>query len=182
VKARAYAANQLFATLDTTTRTMYLAQVGRSVSLSDTVGFIRDLPHRLVEAFEATLQEAHEADLLLHVIDAASPVLDEQQQEVERVLAEIGASGIPQVLVYNKVDQLPPSQRPRTGLDWLERDGVHVPRVWVSALDGTGLDTLRDCIARFATEGVAPADGLPQAFEDITNPGGDTSLPPSFHA
>lgn len=182
VKARAYAANQLFATLDTTTRAMYLEQLGRSVSLSDTVGFIRDLPHRLVEAFEATLQEAHEADLLLHVIDAASPVLDEQQQEVGRVLAEIGAEGIPQVLVYNKVDQVPPSQRPRTGLDWLERDGVRVPRVWVSALDGTGLDILRDCIARFATEGVAPAHGLPQPFEDITNPGGDTSWPSSFHA
>jgi GTP-binding protein HflX len=141
VKARAYAANQLFATLDTTTRALYLEQAGRSVSLSDTVGFIRDLPHRLVEAFEATLQEAHEADLLLHVIDAASPVLAEQQQEVERVLAEIGAAGIPQVLVFNKVDQLAHNQRPRTAVDWVERaPGLPVPRVWVSALDGTGLD------------------------------------------
>lgn len=183
VKARAYAANQLFATLDTTTRAMYLEQVGRSVSLSDTVGFIRDLPHRLVEAFEATLQEAHEADLLLHVIDAASPVLAEQQQEVERVLAEIGAEGIPQILVYNKVDQLPPSQRPRTGLDWIERaPGVRVPRVWVSALDGTGLDTLRDTIARYGTEGVPSADGLPQPFDDITTSPGDEHRPPSLHA
>jgi GTP-binding protein HflX len=188
VKARAYAANQLFATLDTTTRAMYVEQLGRSVSLSDTVGFIRDLPHRLVEAFEATLQEAHEADLLLHVIDCASPVLDEQQQEVERVLAEIGAAGIPQVLVYNKVDQLPATQRPRAELDWLEREGVRVPRVWVSALDGTGLDTLRDTIARFAAEG-APladlpdmADGLPTPFDDLPTPSGDSPLPPSFNA
>lgn len=188
VKARAYAANQLFATLDTTTRAMYVEQLGRSVSLSDTVGFIRDLPHRLVEAFEATLQEAHEADLLLHVIDCASPVLDEQQQEVERVLAEIGAAGIPQVLVYNKVDQLPATQRPRTELDWLEREGVRVPRVWVSALDGNGLDTLRDTIARFAAEG-APladlpdvADGLPTPFDDLPTPSGDSPIPPSFNA
>ena len=85
VKARSYAANQLFATLDTTTRSLYLEEAGQSVSLSDTVGFIRDLPHKLVEAFKATLQEAAEADLLLHVVDAASPQLDEQMLEVERV-------------------------------------------------------------------------------------------------
>ena len=77
VKARSYAADQLFATLDTTTRQLYLEEAGRAVSLSDTVGFIRDLPHKLVEAFEATLQEAADADLLLHVVDCASPVLDE---------------------------------------------------------------------------------------------------------
>ncbi|MFS9605406.1 GTPase, partial [Klebsiella pneumoniae] len=86
---------------------------GASVSLSDTVGFIRDLPHKLVEAFRATLQEAADADLLLHVVDAASPVLDEQMAEVERVLAEIGAADVPQVLVYNKQDLLAPDQRPR---------------------------------------------------------------------
>ena len=82
VKARSYAADQLFATLDTTTRQLWLEDVGRAVSLSDTVGFIRDLPHKLVEAFEATLQEAADADLLLHVVDCASPVLDEQMAEV----------------------------------------------------------------------------------------------------
>ncbi len=152
VKARTYAANQLFATLDTTTRSMYLEQAGRSVSLSDTVGFIRDLPHKLVEAFQATLQEAADADLLLHVVDAASPVLAEQQHEVERVLDEIHAAEIPQVLVYNKLDQLEPGRRPRTPMDWVERpNGVRVPRVWVSALDGSGLDVLRDCIARLAS-------------------------------
>jgi GTP-binding protein HflX len=144
VKARAYAADQLFATLDTTTRSLYLEAAGASVSLSDTVGFIRDLPHKLVEAFKATLQEAAEADLLLHVVDAASATLDEQMVEVERVLDEIGAAGIPQILVYNKQDMLEENQRPRVALDWIERPGgVRVPRVFVSALNGEGLDVLR---------------------------------------
>ncbi len=149
VKARTYAADQLFATLDTTTRSMYLEQAGTSVSLSDTVGFIRDLPHKLVAAFQATLQEAVDADLLLHVVDAASPLLDEQMAEVERVLAEIGAADIPQILVYNKQDMLEEDQRPRVPLDWIERHedgktGVRTPRVFVSALDGSGLDVLRE--------------------------------------
>jgi len=152
VKARSYAADQLFATLDTTTRQLYLEEAGRTVSLSDTVGFIRDLPHKLVEAFEATLQEASDADLLLHVVDCSSPVLDEQVAEVERVLDEIGASRIPQVLVYNKVDRLEASQRPRALRDLIERPGgARVPRVFVSALDGTGLADLRQVL----TEAVA---------------------------
>src|SRR5205085_2782016 len=103
VKARAYAANQLFATLDTTTRQLYLGDAGRSVSLSDTVGFIRDLPHGLIDAFQATLQEAADADLLLHVVDAANPNHPEQFAEVQRVLQEIGAHHVKQVLVFNKV-------------------------------------------------------------------------------
>ncbi|MFY8119597.1 MAG: GTPase HflX [Roseateles sp.] len=150
VKARSYAANQLFATLDTTTRSMYLEAAGTSISLSDTVGFIRDLPHKLVEAFRATLQEAAEADLLLHVVDASSPVLDEQMIEVERVLEEIGATGIPQILVYNKLDALEDSQRPRGLVDSLERPGAgpRVPRVFVSALTGEGLDLLREQIVQ----------------------------------
>ena len=104
VKARAYAADQLFATLDTTTRQLYLGEAGRSVSLSDTVGFIRDLPHGLVDAFQATLQEAIDADLLIHVVDAANPRFAEQIQQVQSVLKEIGADGIPQLLVFNKID------------------------------------------------------------------------------
>ncbi len=104
VKARAYAADQLFATLDTTTRALYLDGIQQSVALSDTVGFIRDLPHKLVEAFRATLQEATDADLLLHVVDGSSPQLDVQREEVERVLAEIGAQDVPQIVVYNKLD------------------------------------------------------------------------------
>src|SRR6185436_20061579 len=109
VKARAYAADQLFATLDTTTRQLWLAEAadsngaaGRSVSLSDTVGFIRDLPHGLIDAFQATLQEAAEADLLLHVVDAANPNFPEQIGQVQAVLHEIGAAAVPQVLVFNK--------------------------------------------------------------------------------
>jgi GTP-binding protein HflX len=115
-----------------------------SVSLSDTVGFIRDLPHKLIEAFEATLQEANDADLLLHVVDSASPVIAEQMAEVQRVLAEIGASDIPQVLVYNKLDQLEPTQRPRMLRDVLEVEGGRrVPRVFISAQGGEGMNELR---------------------------------------
>jgi GTPase len=144
VNARAYAADQLFATLDTTTRQLYMAEASRSVSLSDTVGFIRDLPHKLIEAFEATLQEANDADLLLHVVDCASPVLAEQMAEVQRVLTEIGASDIPQVLVYNKLDLLDETQRPRELRDVLELDGqMRVPRVFVSARTGEGMTDLR---------------------------------------
>lgn len=168
VKARSYAADQLFATLDTTTRQLYLEEAGRAVSLSDTVGFIRDLPHKLVEAFEATLQEAADADLLLHVVDCASPVLDEQMAEVERVLDEIGAGQIPQVLVYNKVDRLEPSQRPRQLRDLIEREGgQRVPRVFISAIDGTGLAELRQVLTE-AVSGSLVADGAPEhAADDI---------------
>lgn len=161
VKARAYAADQLFATLDTTTRSLYLEALGTSVSLSDTVGFIRDLPHKLVEAFEATLQEAADADLILHVVDSASSTLREQCAEVERVLAEIGAERAAQVLVYNKTDRLEVQPRGRT--DWFEREpGVWVPRVFVSALNGEGLDDLRALIAAAASgQGLNAALGPP---------------------
>jgi GTPase len=148
VNAKSYAADQLFATLDTTTRQLYLEDVSRSASLSDTVGFIRDLPHKLIEAFEATLQEANDADLLLHVVDCASPVLAEQMTEVQRVLTEIGASGIPQVLVFNKLDQLEETQRPRELRDVVEVDaGFQVPRVFVSARTGEGMALLRGILS-----------------------------------
>lgn len=152
-KAGTYAADQLFATLDTTTRQMFLTEVGRSVAVSDTVGFIRDLPHTLVESFEATLQEAAEADVLLHVVDAASPVLQEQMVEVLRVLDEIGAGGIPQILVFNKVDLLEEHQQPRHAQDVYELPSrVNVPRVFVSARTGQGVQALRDCIAAMAVD------------------------------
>jgi GTP-binding protein HflX len=160
-KARSYAADQLFATLDTTTRSMYLGEAGASVSLSDTVGFIRDLPHKLVEAFQATLQEAADADLLLHVVDAASPQLDEQMVEVQRVLHDIGAGDLPQLLVYNKLDSLDPDQRPRELVDQLLRgDGAAepTPRVFVSALTGEGLAELRALIAEAMQGAQAAAD------------------------
>ena len=137
--------------MDTTTRALWLGEAQSSVSLSDTVGFIRDLPHKLVEAFEATLHEATEADLLLHVIDCASPLLAEQQAEVDRVLEGIDASAIPQILVYNKADLLEASLRPREASDWIEvHPGVRCQRVWVSAATGEGLAELRAAIAETA--------------------------------
>ncbi|MGN1056762.1 MAG: GTPase HflX [Comamonas sp.] len=147
VKARAYAADQLFATLDTTTRQLYLAEAGTSVSLSDTVGFIRDLPHGLVEAFQATLQEAVDADLLLHVVDASNETFPEQMDQVRKVLGEIDALGIPQLLVFNKLDALPAGCRPAVLYDTYEVDGQEVPRVFVSARTGEGLAQLRQCLA-----------------------------------
>jgi GTP-binding protein HflX len=162
-KAKAYAADQLFATLDTTTRQLWLEQAGRSVSLSDTVGFIRDLPHKLVEAFEATLLEAADADLLLHVVDASNPAAAEQIREVQRVLTEIGADHLPQILVYNKMDALEPSQRPRSLVDDIERsNGQRSRRVFISAVEGLGLDALRLEIARAAeTSPTSSPDSVP---------------------
>ncbi|GAB4216286.1 MAG: GTPase HflX [Rhodoferax sp.] len=147
VKARAYAADQLFATLDTTVRQLYLGEVGRSVSLSDTVGFIRDLPHGLIDAFQATLQEAVDADLLLHVVDASSPDFALHMAQVQSVLAEIGASDIAQVLVFNKIDALADAQRPLKRVDDYEVDGVRLPRVFLSAQTGEGLAELRGLLA-----------------------------------
>jgi GTPase len=155
-KAGTYAANQLFATLDTTTRQMFLAEAQRSVTLSDTVGFIRDLPHTLVESFEATLQEAAEADLLLHIVDAASPVVQDQIDEVLRVLDSIGAGDLPQVLVFNKSDCLPEHQQPRQLRDIYELpSGKRCIRVFVSALKGTGLEVLREVLAEATLHGLA---------------------------
>lgn len=167
VKARAYAANQLFATLDTTTRQLYLQDeegasggTGRSVSLSDTVGFIRDLPHGLIDAFQATLQEAADADLLLHVVDAANPHYPEQMAEVQRVLHEIGAGDVPQLVVFNKTDALDPAGRPRRLVDLFEVEGRQVPRVFASSLTGDGLPELRRELVRIvaAARPAAEAD------------------------
>jgi len=154
VDAKVHAADQLFATLDTTTRQLRLEGVERSVSLSDTVGFIRDLPHKLVEAFEATLQEANDADLLLHVVDGANPQQHEQMAEVERVLEEIGAADIEQVLVFNQIDRLEETQRPRVTRDRFELpSGRRVVRAFVSARTGEGLDELRRLLAEAAGSG-----------------------------
>jgi GTP-binding protein HflX len=150
VKARAYAADQLFATLDTTTRQLYLGEAERSVSLSDTVGFIRDLPHGLVDAFQATLQEAVDADLLLHVVDASHPDYMLQIEQVQRVLVEIGAEKLPQILVFNKIDAIPESRLPLQMHDAFEIDGQQTPRVFLSAQAGIGLAQLRSLLARAA--------------------------------
>ncbi len=147
VKAKAYAADQLFATLDTTTRQLYLGEAKRSVSLSDTVGFIRDLPHGLVAAFQATLQEAVDADLLIHVVDAANPNFQEQIDQVQKVLTEIGAADIPQILVFNKLDALEKDRWPLHLEDMTEIDGVQTLRLFASASQGLGLPALRQHIA-----------------------------------
>jgi GTP-binding protein HflX len=170
VKARAYAADQLFATLDTTTRQLYLGEAGRSVSLSDTVGFIRDLPHSLIDAFQATLQEAVDADLLLHVVDAANPAFPEQLAEVQRVLAEIGAGDIPQLLVFNKLDALERDRWPLQMVDVYDLDGVPTTRLFVSARQGEGLPALRQQMAielnRSKESVPAAVDHFPEEHED----------------
>jgi GTP-binding protein HflX len=159
VKAQAYAADQLFATLDTTTRQLYLGEAARSVSLSDTVGFIRDLPHGLVDAFRATLQEAVDADLLLHIVDAANPDFSLQIEQVQRVLTEIGADKVPQILVFNKIDALAAVNSPLRQQDWFELDGLQVPRIFVSARSGDGIAVLRSALANTVSQdGLAPAD------------------------
>ena len=162
VKARAYAADQLFATLDTTTRQLYLGEAGRSASVSDTVGFIRDLPHGLIDAFQATLQEAVDADLLLHVVDASNPNFPEQMAEVKRVLHEIGASEVPQWLIFNKIDNLPLERQPLERLDLYEVDGQGLRRLFVSAQTGEGLSDLRkmlaDEVSQTNSEPETPAD------------------------
>jgi GTP-binding protein HflX len=158
-KARAYAADQLFATLDTTSRRMYLREVG-SIVLSDTVGFIRQLPHQLVAAFRATLEETIHADVLLHVVDAASPARMDQIEQVNAVLRDIGADQIPQILVWNKIDAA--GQDPAVERD--EYDKIH--RVFVSAKTGEGLDLLRSSITEYATR----ANDIPSRSEGGSEP------------
>ena len=172
VKARAYAADQLFATLDTTTRQLYLADVGRSVSLSDTVGFIRDLPHGLVDAFQATLQEAIDADLLIHVVDASNPHCVEQIEQVQRVLTEIGADKIPQLLVFNKIDALNADHQPLLLEDFFEIDGLQTPRIFVSAKAARGIDLLRK---RISTTVAAPRNDEPEDASHVPAPTGAES-------
>jgi GTP-binding protein HflX len=162
-KAGVYVANQLFATLDTTSRRLYLGEETGSVVLSDTVGFVRELPHQLVAAFRATLEETIHADLLLHVVDGSSPVRMEQIEQVNEVLREIGADHIPQILVWNKIDA--------AGLEpGVERDEYDkISRVFISAHSGAGLDLLRNAIVEAArTEPAEPEIALADA-ENIPN-------------
>lgn len=149
-KAGAYAADQLFATLDTTSRRLYLEGSGQ-VILSDTVGFIRDLPHSLVAAFQATLEETASADLLLHVVDSSSCDREAQIEAVNGVLEEIGAAQVPQIMVWNKIDA--------TGVEpAVERDAYgKINRVRVSARTGAGLDLLRQALVETAQEHAGPA-------------------------
>lgn len=139
-KANIYAADQLFATLDTTTHKIFIPDCGQVV-ISDTVGFIKHLPHALVEAFGATLEEAAQADLLLHIVDTASTNREEQIAQVNKVLLEIGAAKVPQVLVHNQID--------RVGLEpALARDECgRIATLHVSAKTGDGMDLLRLAMA-----------------------------------
>ena len=155
-KAGVYVADQLFATLDTTSRRIYLGGGVGNVVISDTVGFVRELPHQLVAAFRATLEETIHADLLLHVVDAASPVRMEQIEQVNLVLKEIGADHIPQILVWNKIDA--------AGLEpAVERDEyAKISRVFTSAKTGAGLDLLRAAVV----EAAKSAPGLTHLFQE----------------
>lgn len=147
--ADAYAADQLFATLDTTSRRIFVPGVGQIV-LSDTVGFIKHLPHSLIDAFSTTLEEAANADLLLHVVDAASPNRADQIAQVNAVLGEIGARDIPQILVMNKIDTL--DRAPR-----VERDQYgKIAAIWASAGSGEGMDLVRQALAEAAQTHDAP--------------------------
>lgn len=160
-----YAADKLFATLDPTIRRLELPDVG-PVVMADTVGFIRHLPHKLVEAFRATLEETTDATLLLHIVDSEDSRRDENIEQVEEVLAEIGADEIPVLQVFNKIDLLD-DFAPRVDRN---EDGVPV-RAWVSAVTGEGLDGLYDAIVERLAEDVVhhfvllgPADGKLRAL------------------
>lgn len=164
-KAGSYAADQLFATLDTTSRRLYVGDAG-NVVISDTVGFIRDLPHALVAAFQATLEETADADVLLHVVDSASDDRDAQIEAVNQVLREIGAGDVPQIMVYNKIDL---TRAPAA----VKRDECgNICSVFLSATKGHGLTLLRSALAETAhdvaiVERVAPEHIDEQQFEQL---------------
>jgi GTPase len=139
--ASTYVADQLFATLDPTVRRVKLAGIG-DVVLADTVGFVRALPHELVAAFRSTLQEARDADLLLHVVDAGDPLRNERIEQVRTVLAGIGAGGVRELLVFNKIDMVAEAPRTVAGADGLPA------QAWVSAVSGAGFDGLREAMVR----------------------------------
>ncbi|WP_225721118.1 GTPase HflX [Candidatus Vallotiella sp. (ex Adelges kitamiensis)] len=146
-KTKTYVANQLFATLDTTSRRFYLREVS-NVVISDTVGFIRDLPHQLISAFRATLEETFHADLLLHIVDVSSSVYANQIEQVNNVLLKIGAASIPKLIIFNKIDQKPELA---SRVNIIERDEFgNIEHIFVSARTGQGLDILCDLIAKIA--------------------------------
>ncbi|PPU78665.1 MULTISPECIES: ribosome rescue GTPase HflX [Xanthomonas] len=143
--ADAYAADQLFATLDPTVRRIALP--GGSAILADTVGFVRDLPHELVAAFRSTLSEAREADLLLHIVDAADPLREERILQVDEVLHAVGAGELPQLLVFNKIDRIEGAQVRHDAQDGIP-DPARRERVWISARDGRGLEELQRALGQ----------------------------------
>ena len=138
------------------------------MAVSDTVGFILDMPHGLVEAFQATLQEANDADLLLHVVDAANLDWPEQMAEVQKVLTEIGADRVPQLLVFNKLDALDAERYPLQLQDQYEIDGQPAPRVFLSAQSGKGLDVLRSALSEIVITALPPAVAPDRDPRDMT--------------
>ncbi len=165
-RAQTYAADQLFATLDTTARKLFIPECG-SVVISDTVGFIRELPHTLVAAFRATLEETIEADLLLHVVDACSPNKDEQISEVNKLLAEIGADQIPQILIFNKIDQNGLSS---SGAGYTRDEYDRMSRIRLSAKTGEGLELIRQALSEIALKEVpAQKDDTPSYFNKVNS-------------
>ncbi|HRE15125.1 MAG TPA: GTPase HflX [Usitatibacteraceae bacterium] len=155
-RADAFVADQLFATLDPTTRRLHLGE-GAAAIVSDTVGFVRDLPHSLVAAFRSTLEETVQADLLLHVVDFSNPRREEQVDAVNAVLSEIGAAGLPQVVVFNKIDRV------EGAAPEIVRDACgKILNIKVSAVTGAGIDGLRDALAEIARDG-APGALAPAA-------------------
>ncbi|HMV12450.1 MAG TPA: GTPase HflX [Nitrosomonas sp.] len=167
-RSNSYAADQLFATLDTTTRKMFIPAYGNLV-ISDTVGFIRDLPHTLIAAFRATLEETIQADLLLHVVDGTSPVKDDQIEAVNRLLEEINASTIPQILILNKIDQAGSKMRP----GYVRDEYGKITRILISAKTGEGLEYVKLALTeaiRYPSEEVDLEDVfLPEEKEVIDN-------------
>jgi GTP-binding protein HflX len=161
-RADAYAADRLFATLDTTTRKLYLPDCG-SVVVSDTVGFIQELPHTLIAAFRATLEETVQADLLLHVVDAHSPNRDEQIAEVNRILVEIGAGNVPQILILNKIDLSDISDR---GAGIVRNEYGRIVRIRLSAKTGEGLEFIRQALTEAVSKGPEPLDGMSIEFDE----------------
>ncbi len=176
--AGTYAADQLFATLDTLTRKLRLSS-GVEVVISDTVGFVRDLPHQLVDAFTATLEETAQADLLLHVVDASASDRDEQIEQVDRVLAEIGAADAPRIVVHNKIDRC--GRLPGITLDRYGR----IDRVDVSAVTGAGIDDLRRAIEQRVDDWrqrlAESRDGAADAHDDEILDTGDAPAASSYH-
>ena len=175
-RSSAYCADQLFATLDTTSRRCFVAP-GVPVVLSDTVGFIRDLPHALIDAFKATLDEAAQADLLVHVVDASVASREAQMEAVDGVLREIGAADVPRCIVFNKIDLAERSvgvERAACG---------RIDAVWLSARSGDGLELLRGAIAQRAqgqTAGQTAEQAAEQTAEQTARgQGAQKSQPPS---
>ena len=166
--AGTYAADQLFATLDTLSRRVRVAE-GADIVLSDTVGFVRQLPHSLIESFRATLEETCDADLLLHVVDASAPDRDDQIAEVQRVLDEIGAGAVPMLMVYNKIDAAGWSPE-------IARDPCgSIKRVMLSARTGEGLPGLRDALVESLAQTVQGGD---PAVDPITETSDDPEAQP----